>query len=625
MTDPALNKTASDEKAFDAKAFLAKAPLKPGVYDMRDAEGKTLYIGKAKNLKNRLGSYFRATGLTTKTMALVSKIADIDLTITNSETEALLLEQNLIKDRKPPYNILLKDGKAYPFIYLSNDDDFPRIASHRGRKRKKGEYFGPFPSSHSVKESLYILQKIFKIRQCEDSYFRNRTRPCLQHQIGRCKAPCVNLVSEEEYARDVDDTRQFLLGKNQSLIRSLIKRMEKESEALQFEQAAGIRDQINHLRVVQEQQSVTKAAGDVDVIGYAEISGAVGFDVLFIRGGRVLGHKNFQPDFKLDAERGNYLAAFMAQFYIRLAESRSFPSEVILPFEFEGQKSLSEAMAQVAKRKVVLKHKVRSERLNWQQLAGKNAEQSLQALLSSKSTLIKRSSELGALLSFGKPVGRMECFDISHTMGEATVASCVVFNEGAPVSSEYRKFNITGIEPGDDYGAMRSALTRRYQKLSANDSSESGTDTFVPDLILIDGGKGQLSIANEVMEGLGLTHIPLLGVAKGFTRKPGLETLFYKGKEVNPEGREPALLLIQHIRDEAHRFAITGHRQRRQATRNRSILEDIPGIGSKRRSALLKFFGGRQGVMTATLDELAKVEGINHKLAQQIHDFLHND
>ena len=613
----AFDTKAFDTKAFDTKAFLAKTPTKPGVYDMRDSDGKTLYIGKAKNLKNRLSSYFRASGLTTKTMALVSHIADIQLIITNSETEALLLEQNLIKDRKPQYNILLKDGKGYPFILLTTEDEFPRISSHRGRKNKKGEYFGPYPNAHAVKESLYLLQKIFKVRQCEDSYFKNRTRPCLQYQINRCKAPCVELISKEEYTQDVNDTQRFLQGKNQQLIRDLITRMEKESEKLNFEQAATIRDQINHLRLVQEQQSVTKTAGDVDVIGYAEISGTAGFDVLFVRGGRVLGHKSFQPNFKLDTNKENDLADFMAQFYIRLAERRSFPSEVILPFDFEGVIALTEAISQTAKRKVQLKHKVRTERLSWQQLANKNAMQSLKSQLASQATLIKRSQELGTLLNFGQAVGRMECFDISHTMGEATVASCVVFNEGEPVTSEYRRFNITGIEPGDDYAAMRNALTRRYQKLP-----EDGSAT--PDLILIDGGKGQLTIANEVMSSLTLS-IPLLGVAKGVTRKPGLETLFYNGREINPEGREPALLLIQHIRDEAHRFAITGHRQRRQATRNRSMLEDIPGVGTKRRSALLKFFGGRHGVMEASVEELSKVEGISQTLARQIHDFLHNE
>ncbi len=604
--------------SFDAKFFLASAPPRPGVYDMRDAEGKTLYIGKAKNLKSRLSSYFRASGLTTKTMALVSKIADIEVIVTNSETEALLLEQNLIKDRKPQYNILLKDGKGYPFIFMSTEDKFPRMASHRGRKRQKGEYFGPFPSANAVKDSLYLMQKIFKVRQCEDSYFKNRTRPCLQYQIGRCKAPCVDKVSAEEYQHDVNDTRQFLQGKSQQLIRNLIKRMEAESTALHFEEAANLRDQISHLRAVQEQQSVTRAAGDVDVIGYAEISGAVGFDVLFVRGGRVLGHKHFQPNFKLDAEKEHYLADFAAQFYIRLAESRSFPSEIILPFDYDGGKILAEAVSQIAKRKVLIKHKVRGDRLNWQQLASKNAEQSLQTLLASKSTLTRRAYELGTLLAFRRPVKRMECFDISHTMGESTVASCVVFNEGEPVTSEYRRFNISGIEPGDDYAAMRDALTRRYRKLP-----EDGSAT--PDLIIIDGGKGQLTIANEVMAELRLTAIPLLGIAKGVTRKAGLETLFYQGKEINPEGHETALLLIQHIRDEAHRFAITGHRQRRQATRNRSVLEDIPGVGSKRRSALLKFFGGRHGVVEASVDELSKVEGISQKLARQIHDFLHNE
>ena len=315
--------------SFDAKAFLAKAPTRPGVYDMRDQQGATLYIGKAKNLKSRLSSYFRAKGLTTKTMALVSKIADIQLTITNSETEALLLEQNLIKDRKPPYNILLRDDKSYPFIFLSGYHEYPRIDLHRGRKNKTGDYFGPYPSGLAVKETLHLLQKVFKVRQCEDNYFRNRTRPCLQYQIGRCKGPCVGLVSTEEYQQDVQDTRQFLEGKNQQLIRSLIKRMEKESAQLNFEQAAEIRDQINHLRAIQEQQSVTRQSGDADVIGFADISGRVCFDVMFIRAGQVLGHKYYTPNFKLDSEKEDYLSEFMGQFYIRLAASRNFPSEII--------------------------------------------------------------------------------------------------------------------------------------------------------------------------------------------------------------------------------------------------------------------------------------------------------
>lgn len=605
---------------FDHKDFLDKVSSRPGVYDMRDKNGKTLYIGKAKNLKNRLSSYFRATGLTTKTMALVGKIADIQLTITHTETEALLLEQNLIKDRKPPYNILLRDDKSYPYIYISGDNDFPRMDSCRGRKRQKGHYYGPYPSGGAVRESLHLLQKIFKIRQCTDSYFRNRTRPCLQHQIDRCKAPCVGLVTKEEYHQDISDTQQFLKGKSQHLVRSLIKRMETAAEKLDFEEAAATRDKINHLRSIQEQQSVTKAAGDIDVIGFAQIAGNTCFDVLFVRSGRVLGHKYYFPDFKLEAAQANYLEDFMAQFYVRLFGSRDLPDEIVVPFELAGANTIEDAITAVSGKKIKIKCKVRSDRHDWLILANKNAQQNLESHLASKSHLTKRFAQLQQLLVVESPILRMECFDISHTMGEATVASCVVFGPEGPINSEYRRFNITGIEPGDDYAAMALALDKRYRKLAEASEGEG----VKPDLIIIDGGKGQLGKASEAMVQLNL-HIPLLGVAKGITRKPGLETLIYKDKELNPEGYEAALLLIQQIRDEAHRFAITGHRQRRQKARNRSALEDIPGIGSKRRSALLKFFGGREGVSNATIEELKKVEGISLRLAQHIHEYFHND
>ncbi|MRI34263.1 excinuclease ABC subunit C [Endozoicomonas sp. OPT23] len=602
---------------FDHKAFLARTPTRPGVYDMRDEEGKTLYIGKAKNLKNRLSSYFRATGLTTKTMALVNRIDSIHTTITHSEMEALLLEQNLIKDKKPQYNILLKDDKSYPYIYLSTDDDFPLIDYHRGRsKSKKGTYYGPYPSGAAVRDSLHLLQKIFKLRQCEDSYFRNRSRPCLQHQINRCKAPCVLKVSKEEYAQDVQDTRSFLEGKSPQLIRSLIKRMEKESVDLNFEQAAELRDQINQLRHIQEQQSVDSAAGDADIIGFAEMAGKVSFDVLFVRGGRLLGHKSYFPNFRLEAEQGSYLSEFMAQFYIKLAASRNFPAEIILPFPVEDLELLEQGVSNFAQRSVRLKHRVRGERLEWQKLAEKNASISLQTELANKTHIHKRIIQLSDLLGMKETISRMECFDISHTMGEATVASCVVFDKEGPLKSEYRRFNITGITGGDDYGAMRKALFKRYEKLAENPDK-------TPSVILIDGGKGQLSMAEQVMEELSLQHIPLLGVAKGVTRKAGLETLLFEGRELSPEGYDAALLLIQHIRDESHRFAITGHRQRRQVARKRSALEDIPGVGAKRRSALLKFFGGRQGVLDAPVNELAKVEGISQTLADQIYEHLH--
>ncbi len=601
---------------FDHKAFLETVSHRPGVYEMLDHSGKTLYIGKAKNLKNRLASYFRASGLSTKTLALVGKIADIQLTVTHSETEALLLEQNLIKDRKPPYNILLRDDKSYPFIYISADSDFPRMDSCRGRKRLKGQFFGPYPSSHAVRESLQLLQKIFKIRQCTDTYFRNRTRPCLQYQINRCKAPCVGLVSEDEYQQDLNDTRQFLEGKSQQLIRSLIERMEVAAEALDFEQAAAIRDQINHLRAVQEQQSVTKAAGDVDVIGFTQVAGNTCFDVLFVRLGRVLGHKYYFPQFKLEAEPGDYLADFMAQFYVRLVNSRDLPNEIIVPFELTDSATIEDAIHAVSGKKIHIKHNIRGERQDWLRLANKNAQQNLDSHLASKSHLFQRYAQLQSLLSI-ESIGRMECFDISHTMGEATVASCVVFDAQGPANSEYRRYNITGIEPGDDYAAMAVALDKRYRKLA--DAGEGAR----PDLIIIDGGKGQLGKATQVINELGL-RIPLLGVAKGVTRKPGLETLIYEDHELDPSGAEAALLLIQQIRDEAHRFAITGHRQRREKARKRSVLEDIPGIGSKRRSALLKFFGGRAGVGGASVDELKKVQGISLALAQQIYDHLHD-
>ncbi len=607
-------------KIFDHKAFLEKASSRPGVYDMRDQKGKTLYIGKAKNLKNRLSSYFRATGLTTKTMALVSKIADIQLTITHTETEALLLEQNLIKDRKPPYNILLRDDKSYPYIYISGDSDFPRMDSCRGRKRQMGHYYGPYPSGGAVRESLHLLQKIFKVRQCSDSYFRNRTRPCLQYQIDRCKAPCVGLVTQEEYRQDISDTQKFLEGKSQQLIRSLIKRMETAAEELDFEEAAAVRDKINHLRAVQEQQFITKSAGDIDAIGFAQIAGNSCFDVLFVRSGRVLGHKYYFPDFKIEAASADHLEDFMAQFYVRLFASRDLPDEIVVPFELPGADTIESAITSVSGKKIKIKSKVRSDRHDWLSLANKNAQQNLESHLASKSHLTKRFSQLQGLMGIDDPILRMECFDISHTMGEATVASCVVFGPEGPINSEYRRFNIAGIEPGDDYAAMAAALDKRYRKLALTPEGEG----VKPDLIVIDGGKGQLSKASEVMSQLNLT-IPLLGVAKGVTRKAGLETLIYKSKELNPAGHEAALLLIQQIRDEAHRFAITGHRQRRQKARKRSILEDIPGIGGKRRSALLKFFGGREGVSNATVDELKKVEGISLKLAQQIHDYLHND
>ncbi|WP_236631972.1 excinuclease ABC subunit UvrC [Endozoicomonas montiporae] len=491
------------------------------------------------------------------------------------------------------------------------------MAYQRGKpKSKKGQFFGPYPSGWAVRESLNLMQKVFKLRQCDNNYFRNRTRPCLQYQINRCKAPCVGLVDKDEYDQDVADTRQFLDGKSQQLIRTLIKRMEAESAQLNFEQAADIRDQINHLRQVQEAQSADRGAANADIVGVAEQSGSFCFDVLFVRGGRVLGHKSYFPNFKLEAEKEDYLADFLGQFYIKLRDSRDFPAEIIIPVEYPEADVLAEAVTEVSGKKVTIKHRVRGERNDWLELANKNASMSLESQLASKTHSLHRTEQLTYLLSLPATISRMECFDISHTFGEETVASCVVFGSAGPLKSEYRRFNVKGITSGDDYAAMHFALHKRYKNLKEHPEN-------TPDVIIIDGGKGQLGIAEDVMQELSLQHIPLLGVAKGISRKPGLETLLYQGVELNSKGNEAALLLIQQIRDEAHRFAITGHRQRRQKARQKSTLESIPGVGAKRRSALLKFFGGRHGVMEAPVDELCKVEGISRKLAEQIYEHLH--
>ncbi|WP_330924672.1 excinuclease ABC subunit UvrC [Candidatus Sororendozoicomonas aggregata] len=601
---------------FDAKAFLEQTPQKAGVYDMRDSDGKTLYIGKAKNLKSRVGSYFRNAGLTSKTLALTRKIASIELIVTHTETEALLLEQDLIKRRRPPYNILLKDDKSYPYILITSDHPWPQIRHQRGRKTAKGQYFGPFPNGLAVRESLNLLQKVFKVRQCEDNYFHNRSRPCLQYQINRCKAPCVGLVSQEEYQQDIDDTVQFLNGKSQQLQNALTGRMEKAASQLDFESAATIRDQLISLQKVQEKQTVTKMHGSADVIGMAQRGGQVAFNVLFIRSGQITGNKAYFPHFKLDSHVSDELEQFLSQFYIRLAHARDFPAEVILPQPLPAIGALTEAMGQIAHKNIQIKQHVRGDRANWLTLSNTNANQQLSQHLTDKTTHKDRIEQLASLLNLPAAVQRIHCFDISHTQGESTVASSVSFGPEGPISQEYRLFNIQGVTAGDDYAAMYQALNRRYKNVLEGKEDKPG-------LIIIDGGKGQLTMAGRCLTEMVLADIPLLGIAKGATRKHGMETLLYKGQTIQPEGFEAAFLLIQHIRDEAHRFAITGHRQRRQKTRNRSLLEDIPGVGAKRRSALLNHFGGRQGVVNASVAELSKVTGISPHLAQVIYNAIH--
>ncbi|CAM3103298.1 excinuclease ABC subunit C [Ectopseudomonas mendocina] len=603
---------------FDSSAFLATCSGRPGVYRMFDGEGRLLYVGKAKNLKKRLSSYFRKTGQAPKTAALVARIAQIETTITGNETEALLLEQTLIKEWRPPYNILLRDDKSYPYVFLS-DGEFPRLGIHRGAKKAKGRYFGPYPSALAIRESLSLLQKTFLVRQCEDSYYKNRTRPCLQYQIKRCKGPCVGLVSPEEYAEDVRHSVMFLDGRSNALSEELSASMEKASMALEFERAAELRDQIAMLRRVQDQQSMEGGTGDVDVVAVMLTPGGACVHLISVRGGRVLGSKNFFPQVAIEEEGGDVLMAFLAQYYLGNAE-RDLPSELIVNVQHEDFATLIEAIESLRGRSISISLRVRGTRARWQQLAVTNAEQALAARLANRQHLAERFEALATVLEMDEPPQRMECFDISHSRGEATVASCVVFGPEGPLKSDYRRFNIEGVTAGDDYAAMHQALTRRFSKIKDGEGK-------LPDVLLVDGGKGQLAMAREVLQELAVPDLILLGVAKGTTRKPGLEVLYLNDAEheFTLPGNSPALHLIQQIRDESHRFAITGHRARRGKTRRTSTLEEVAGIGPKRRRELLNHFGGLQELSRASAEEIAKAPGISKKLAELIYDTLHSE
>ena len=601
---------------FDAGDFLKTLTSRPGVYRMLDASGKVLYVGKARNLKKRVASYFRQTGLSVKTQALVGQIAGIEVTVTNTEGEALLLENNLIKKLRPRYNVLLRDDKSYPYIYLSTDQEFPRLSFHRGARRGKGRYFGPYPSSSAVRESLHLLQKLFRVRQCEDSFFRNRTRPCLQYQIKRCTAPCVGYVSAEDYAGDVDNTVMFLEGRSRAVIDARVKQMERAAAELRYEQAAEIRDQIASLRRIQEKQYVSNERGDLDIVACASDRGHTCIQVFFIRRGRNLGNAAFYPGNPAESGEEDVLSAFLSQYYL----GRDIPVELLLSHRPADLELLQEVLSDQARRRIRLSTRVRGERARWLKLARSNAEQALAAWLNTRKGYAGRLRELQGALGLAEPPERMECFDISHTRGESTVASCVVFGMEGPLKSDYRRFNIENIQPGDDYAAMEQALTRRYTRLMKGEGK-------LPDILFIDGGKGQVSSAVSALEELQVSGVRIVGVAKGPERKPGLETLFIagEGRAVHLPDNSPALHLIQQIRDEAHRFAITGHRQRRARTRRTSALEGIPGVGPKRRQQLLKQFGGLQEVARAGIDDLVSVKGINRALAQQIYDALHND
>jgi excinuclease ABC subunit C len=604
---------------FDSVRFLADASQQPGIYQMFDAEGKILYVGKAKNLKSRLASYFRKTGLTPKTYALVSRIHRIEVTITSSEAEALILEQNLIKANRPPYNISLRDDKSYPYIFVSSGEPYPRISVHRGPKKKQGDYYGPFPNVGAVRESLQFLQKTFRVRQCEDSVFNNRSRPCLQYQIKRCTAPCVEFVSQEDYANDLRHTRMFLTGNGQELMTELANQMDEAAQQLQFEKAAQFRDQITFLRSIQSQQIIEEGQGDIDIVALVSRPNALCVHILFIRQGRILGSRSFFPQMGLAESPADILTQFIAQFYLASA-GRDIPREIITNYELEEVELLSTALQQAIGRQVYFSHSVRSHRAQWLQMAVNAAEQNLITHLNTKQNSLDRFIALQDALQLDDIPQRMECFDISHSSGELTVASCVVFDTNGPLKSDYRRFNIEGITPGDDYAAMQQAIERRYTRLKKGEGK-------MPDILLIDGGKGQLGIAKTVLAELGIDDVLMIGVAKGSTRKAGFETLYnaQTDTEIVLNNDSPALHLIQHIRDEAHRFAITGHKQRRDKKRKTSTLEDIPGVGAVRRRELLRHFGGIQEIQKASINDLLRVNGINQYLAEEIYAFFHNE
>ncbi|MEN1927984.1 excinuclease ABC subunit UvrC [Luteimonas sp. MJ250] len=599
--------------AFDGKDFVRGLSTAPGVYRMYAADDSVLYVGKAGALKKRVASYFSASPKNARTAAMLSQVARMEVTVTRTEAEALLLENQLIKSLKPRYNVLLRDDKSYPYLLLTRED-WPRIALHRGPQSVPGRYYGPYSSVVAVRETLNLLHKLFKLRSCEDSVFKNRTRPCLQYQIGRCSAPCVGLVEAAEYEAAVRRVRMFLEGHSDELLDELGASMEAASERLDFENAARLRDTLASLRSMQARQYVDGHAADLDVLAIAMQGANACVLLLAFRDGRNFGTRAFFPKTNGVDEPAEVLAAFVAQYYI----AHQPPREIVLDRVIDDVALLEEAFALQAGRKVTLKTSVRGERAGYLDLARRNAENSLATQLGSQAAQAARAESLRELLGLAEPAKRIECFDISHTMGEAAVASQVVFDAEGPVRGQYRRYNISGIEPGDDYAAMHQALTRRFKRAAGND------DAVLPELLLIDGGAGQVSQARAVLAELGIAGITIVGVAKGEARKAGDETLLLPdGREVKPGAASPGLQLVQQVRDEAHRFAITGHRGRRQKARSTSRLEDIPGIGPRRRASLLKHFGGLGGLRAAGVAEIARVEGVNLALAERIYATLH--
>lgn len=610
---------------IDLGLFLSQLPNDPGVYRMLDEQGNVLYVGKASNLKKRVSSYFSKQASGIKTQSLVSQIHAIDISVTRSETEALLLESNLIKRLRPKYNILMRDDKTYPYIHLSDHPEFPRIELYRSKKKPlSGHYFGPYPSSRAVKETIITIQKVFKLRNCRDSFFNARTRPCLQYQIKRCTAPCVDYINAEEYQRAVRDAIRFLQGKSQVILDELAQRMEQAVQNLAFEEAAVLRDQIKNLRLVQEQQGVTQLRGDADAIAIEVRPGFACVQCVTIRAGQVIASHDFFPTLPPKAENEVFdraalwqetFDAFVSFYYLDTPER--IPALLLTTDPLDDHRALEALLTEQRGKTCSIKVNPRGAKSRWLDFALNNLALSIAEYTAKRTTVEQRYQALEKVLSLPKPIERMECFDISHTQGEATIASCVVFDNQGPCTSEYRRFNIENITPGDDYAAMEQAISRRFKRLLELQS--------LPDLLLIDGGKGQVGVAKKVLASLGITGVCLLGVAKGPERKAGWETLILadENREFTLPDDSKALHLLQHIRDEAHRFAITAHRKKRQKARLTSTLEQIEGVGARRRQALLHRFGGLRELAKASVEEIAKVSGISRTLAERIYNHFH--
>ena len=607
----------ASSKPFDHKAFLATVSGKPGVYRMIDRQDRVIYVGKAKNLKKRIASYFRATGLSTRIISLVNNIHRIEVTSTRTESEALLLENDLIKNLNPRYNILFRDDKSYPYICLTNHE-FPRLKVFRGKPdRRKGTFYGPFPSAGSIRYTINHVQRIFQLRNCEDSAMQNRARACLQYQIKRCTGPCVGHTDRESYQRQIEQAKMFLDGRSNELIDQQIALMEDYSARLDFEQAAQVRDRIETLRRVTEKQFVTNFDGDIDIIACELRDDFSCIQLFMIRKGTSLGNKPFYNRAKLDTDPASLLESFIIQHY----SNHPAPPEIIVSHELENESLLAESLQRLQDSRVRIAHHVRGKRRRALESAVNNARQALESYLLSASMLNRRYQNLVEILHLEEPPERIECFDISHTMGESTRASCVVFGRDGALRNEYRRYNIKDIQAGDDYAAMRQVLERRYSK--RRDAPEQ-----LPELILIDGGKGQLGVALEVLDSLNIPTVKpglrVFGVAKGAERRAGYEAILDEEmSELKIPPASPGLLLIQQVRDEAHRFAITGHRQARARARRKSRLEEIPGIGARKRQILLNTFGGLQGVKSAGVEELMQIKGINRETAQAIYDSFH--